>query len=67
MFNLNTALDLVDKDVWMASVDLTDGYHSVPINDDHKKYLSFVWQNKCSNIKLCLMASLRDQGYLLNF
>ena len=30
----------------MASVDLTYAYYSIPINEDHKKYLRFVWRNK---------------------
>ena len=35
MFNLSTALALVEKGVWMASGDLTDAYYSGPINEDH--------------------------------
>lgn len=43
MFNLNTALDLIEKDTWMASADLSDAYYSVPIDVKHKKYLRFYW------------------------
>lgn len=43
MFNLNTALDLLSMNCWMASVDLTDAYYAVPIAAEHKKLLRFNW------------------------
>ena len=42
MLSLNTALDLLTKDCWMASVDLTDTYYSVPIVEKDK-FMRFVW------------------------
>ena len=41
MFNLKTALDVIEPDMWMASRDLTDAYYSVPINKSEKKLLRF--------------------------
>ena len=44
MFNLRTALDLLDVNMWMASADLTDAYYSVPIKSSQKKFLRFRWR-----------------------
>ena len=44
MFNLRTALDLIVKDCWMASADLTDAYYSLLITPEHRKFLRFVWR-----------------------
>ena len=44
MFNLKTALDLLEPGMWMASADLTDAYYSVPICQSQRKYLRFRWK-----------------------
>ena len=44
MDHLNVALDLVDQDMYMTSIDLKDAYYSVPIWECHRKYLSFQWE-----------------------
>ena len=44
MDHLNVALDLVEKDMFMTSIDLKDAYYSVPIWESHRKYLSFQWE-----------------------
>ena len=36
--------DLIRKDDWMVSIDLKDAYLSVPILQEHRKYLRFVWK-----------------------
>lgn len=41
MFNLKTALDLIEPGMWMASADLTDAYYTVSISKHHRKYLRF--------------------------
>ena len=46
MDHLNVALEMVDKDVFMTSIDLKDAYYSVPIWEAHRKYLSFQWEDK---------------------
>ena len=38
MFNLTTALDLLEQNMWMANADLIDAYYSVPIKESQKKY-----------------------------
>ena len=43
MDTLQTALKLVTKGCYMASIDLKDAYYSVPIFEDHKKFLRFLW------------------------
>ena len=46
MFNLKTALELLEPGMWMASADLTDAYYSVPISQAQKKFLRFRWEGK---------------------
>ena len=43
MDTLNTITKLVDKNCFMASIDLKDAYYSVPIPAPHRKYLRFCW------------------------
>lgn len=45
MDTLVTALELISKGCFMASIDLKDAYYSVPILETHKKFLRFEWQN----------------------
>ena len=45
MFNLRTALDLLQPGMWMASADLTDAYYTLPINKEQRKFLRFRWED----------------------
>ena len=44
MDTLATALALVSKNCFMASLDLKDAYYSVPIHLEHRKLLRFEWK-----------------------
>ena len=44
MDNIQTALKLMRRGCFMASVDLKDAYYSVPIATEDRKYLKFEWQ-----------------------
>ena len=46
MDNLSSALDLSYEGAFLTSVDLKDAYHSVPIWENHKKYLTFQWNDR---------------------
>ena len=46
METLQTALKLVTPNCYMASVDLKDAYYSVPVREEHRKYLRFQWEDK---------------------
>lgn len=46
MDTLQTALSLVTKNCYMASIDLKDAYYSVPICPEHKKFLRFKWKGQ---------------------
>ena len=46
MDTLNTALSLISKDCFMASVDLKDAYYSVAIHPEHRKFLRFKWKEQ---------------------
>jgi len=41
MESLQSAVQLLKKDYWMAVLDLEDAYYSVPINPQHRKFLRF--------------------------
>ena len=45
MDHSEVALDMLEKDMFMTSFDLKDAYYSVPIWQNHKKYLCFQWEN----------------------
>ena len=38
--------DLVRRNDWMICIDLKDAYLSVPIAEEHRKYLRFIWEGK---------------------
>ena len=42
--SLNTIIKLMQKDCFMASVDLKDAYYSIAIRQADQKYLQFRWQ-----------------------
>ena len=44
MFSLNTARELLSQNAFMATIDLKDAYYTVPISEEHTKYLRFVWK-----------------------
>ncbi|RUA04502.1 MAG: hypothetical protein DSY43_06170 [Gammaproteobacteria bacterium] len=46
MDTLRTVIKLVEKDCFMASIDLKDAYYSVRIAKQYRKYLRFVWEGK---------------------
>ena len=46
MDTLNTISKLVEKDCYMASIDLKDAYYSVPIAYYDRRYLKFTWRGR---------------------
>jgi hypothetical protein len=46
METLDTALKMVTKNAFMASLDFTDAYYTLPIHDSHQKLLKFRFQGK---------------------
>lgn len=44
MESLSCAVRLMKKNCYMASIDLTDAYYTVPVASEHRKYLRFVWR-----------------------
>lgn len=46
MDTLKTALTLVNKQCFMASLDIKDAYYMVRIHPDDRKYLKFHWRDK---------------------
>ena len=46
MDTLQSILKLVTSGCYMATVDLKDAYYSVPVAQEHRKYLRFIWRSK---------------------
>lgn len=46
MDTLQSILKLVTPGCYMATIDLKDAYYSVPVAQEHRKYLRFVWRSK---------------------
>ena len=46
MESLKSVIQLMEKDCFMASVDLRDAYYSIPMSVHAQKYLKFTWGGK---------------------
>ena len=46
MDNIETCVHLMKPGCFMASIDLSDAYFSVPVDRSHQKYLKFLWKGK---------------------
>ena len=44
MDSIQKTKKLVEKNCYMAALDLKDAYYSIPINGHHQKFLQFVWR-----------------------
>ena len=43
---LETAIRLMRPGCYMTSIDLKDAYYSIPIAQEHQKYLKFIWRGQ---------------------
>ena len=46
MDTINTCVELMSENCFMASIDLKDAYYSIPIDTRDQKYLKFIWKDK---------------------
>ena len=46
METIHSAMQLISSNCFMASIDLRDAYYAIPIAQEHRKYLRFLWLNK---------------------
>ena len=46
MDSLQTIIKLLTPSCFMASIDMKDAYHSIPIKSEGRKYLRFKWQDQ---------------------
>ena len=46
MDNINTILELITPNCWMAVIDLKDAYYSVPVHSKFQKYLRFIYKGQ---------------------
>ena len=46
MDTFESAVNLIKKDCFMASIDIRHAYHSIPIAEEHQKFLRFKWKGK---------------------
>lgn len=45
MDDLNSAIDLLRQNWFMASIDLSDAFFTLPLHESAKKFVNFVWEN----------------------
>jgi hypothetical protein len=43
MEDYRTVCNLLEKDIFMASVDIQDAFHLIPIDSSHRRFLRFEW------------------------
>ena len=60
MGSLKSVIQLMEKDCFMALVDLRDAYYSVPMSVHSQKYLKFTWVGKLYSV----YSTLRMKGHL---
>lgn len=46
MESIDSAINMINKGDYLASLDLKDAYFSIPIAENHRKYLRFIWKQK---------------------
>ena len=46
METIQSCICLMEKDAYMASIDLKDAYYSIPVAEDHRKFLKFKWKGR---------------------
>ena len=46
MENVQTAIQMIRKGCYMASIDLKSAYYSVPVGKKYRKYLKFYWNGQ---------------------
>ena len=46
MDTLETAIRFMRPGCYMTSIDLKDAYYSIPIAEEHQKYLKFIWRDQ---------------------
>lgn len=63
MEDIRTALQLMTKGCFMASLDLQDAYFLIPIHKDSRKYLRFMWKD-CLFEYVCLPFGLNIAPWL---
>ncbi|KAK3100452.1 hypothetical protein FSP39_020111 [Pinctada imbricata] len=47
MDTLKSALQILKPNCWFASIDLKDAYYSISVALEDRKYLRFLWNDKC--------------------
>lgn len=55
MESLQTAIQMMTKGCYMASIDLKDAYYCIPIEEEYQKYLKFQWRSKLYKYTACPM------------
>lgn len=46
MDHIEVAVNMITPGSFMASIDLTDAYYSVPLHPAHKKFICFIWKGE---------------------
>ena len=46
MATVNTCIELMNPNYFMAAIDLSDAYFSIKVHPQYRKYLCFIWRSK---------------------
>ena len=46
METINSILTIITPNYYMTKLDIKDGYYSIPILEEHQKYLKFLFEGK---------------------
>ena len=65
MESLQTAIDLVQKDCYLGSLDLSDAYYSIPVAKEDRTLLRFKWGGGGTFTKVLkpVFATLQERGH----
>ena len=55
MLSINNAFKIIGPYEYMAAIDLTDAFFSIPIHSTHQKYLKFTFYHLFQSFHACQM------------
>ena len=66
MDTINTCMELMHSNCLMASIDLQEAYYSIPIHNEHQKYLKAESTTQCEQSVDTVLQMLTKLGFYVN-
>jgi hypothetical protein len=67
MEGLQTVKSIIQEKDWLAKIDLTDAYLTVPMHQSHRRFLQFTWKRKIYQFTCLPFGYLLHREHLPNF